>query len=410
MVIQQDFLNFKIDSSLKTQANDAYQDVIAEKAAGRLPVLNLPSQPEKLHELEPVVSYFRDTFDTVVVFGTGGSSLGGQALVSLAQDAYGFQKKGPRLIFLDNIDPETLDRFISSTNFTKTGFIIISKSGNTAETICQLLTVLEVFGEKYSKLTIADHLLVITEPKNSTLTQLADQYEFSVLDHDPNIGGRFAALSLVGLLPAMIAGLDARSILKGAQDVLDNGQGNTAVEGAAWVMTHYQKGITLSVMMPYCDRLQIFCKWYRQLWAESLGKDGKGMTPIAAYGTVDQHSQLQLYLDGPKDKMFTILATHHTNQGPQLNTSIKEFHQHTIGDLMQAEQQATIETLVRNNCPTRVFDIADIDEQALGALMMHFILETMITAKLMKVNAFDQPAVEQGKLLAKQYLSGERAA
>ena len=170
-------------------------------------------------------------------------------------------------------------------------------------------------------------------------------------------------------------------------------------------------GIKASVLMPYLDRLEIFGKWYRQLWAESLGKDGKGTTPIDALGTIDQHSQLQLYLDGPKDKFFTLIISEMIQKGGLLpkdlinSPGIAYLAGRSVGDLMAAEQQATIETLVAHNCPTRVLEIRHLDEYTLGALMMHFMLETIIAADLMDVNPFNQPAVEEGKVLVRKMMN-----
>ena len=158
-------------------------------------------------------------------------------------------------------------------------------------------------------------------------------------------------------------------------------------------------------MLPYADQLDSFALWYRQLWAESLGKDGKGTTPIRALGTVDQHSQLQLYLDGPKDKFFTLIAPKWQGQGDVIQSSlIPELTGKTMGDLFDAELRATYETLIRHKCPTRFITMDTLNERTLGALMMHFMIETILTSSLMGVNAFDQPAVEEGKRIAREYL------
>lgn len=404
MVFNQ-IIHSSVDSSLLEAAKQAYHETMQQD----LPVLKLPYEPHLATELEPIAEFFRDAFETVVVLGTGGSSLGAQTLVALAQDCWGFERSGPELVFLDNIDPDTFERFFRSVDFSTTGFLVVSKSGTTAETICQLQSILQVWEHKTEGRDPMEHFVVITEPKDSPMTKIARQYGFRTLDHDPKMGGRFAALSLVGLLPAMIAGLDAQQILAGAKMILEHKDQGSYEEGAAWTMEQHRAGQNISVMMPYCDRLFLFCKWYRQLWAESLGKDGKGITPIAAYGTVDQHSQLQLYLDGPDDKIYTVVATPHKGQGVRIDAT-GAFAGHTIGDLMEAEQQATIETLKRCNRPVRVLNVPVINEASMGALMMHFMLETMLTAKLLGVNAFDQPAVEQGKILAMQYLSEDKAA
>ena len=164
--------------------------------------------------------------------------------------------------------------------------------------------------------------------------------------------------------------------------------------------------------MAYADRLERFTRWYVQLWAESLGKDGKGTTPIGALGPVDQHSQLQLYIAGPRDKLFTIVTVASAGRGPRMAADLArlagepEFAGKTIGDLVAAEGRATAETLARNGCPVRTIHLERLDEAALGELLMHFMLETIIAAHLLGVDPFDQPAVEEGKVLAKRYLTG----
>jgi glucose-6-phosphate isomerase len=173
-------------------------------------------------------------------------------------------------------------------------------------------------------------------------------------------------------------------------------------------------GKPIAVMMAYADKLERFTRWYVQLWAESLGKEGKGTTPIGAIGPVDQHSQLQLYIAGPRDKLFTILTTGAAGRGPRIASDLAQlvgepdFAGKTMGDLVAAQGRATAETLARNNCPVRTLHIDHLDEQSLGELLMQFMLETIIAAHLLGVDPFDQPAVEEGKVLAKQYLSGER--
>jgi len=182
-------------------------------------------------------------------------------------------------------------------------------------------------------------------------------------------------------------------------------------EGAAVsVGLERTKGATTTVFMPYCDRLADFGLWYRQLWAESLGKSGEGTTPIRAMGTLDQHSQLQLYLDGPADKMYTLVLTDTVGKGPDIPDTVTEMESlsylrgRTLGDLLSAAGRATGETLANNGRPTRFLRVPSVDETAMGALMMHFMLETVIAADLIGVDPYDQPAVEEGKLLTREYL------
>ena len=171
-------------------------------------------------------------------------------------------------------------------------------------------------------------------------------------------------------------------------------------------------GKPIAVMMAYADRLERFTRWYVQLWAESLGKDGKGTTPIGALGPVDQHSQLQLFIGGPRDKLFTVVTTSFAGRGPRIEADLAklsgepDFAGKAIGDLVAAQGRATAETLANNGCPVRTIHLDRLDETSLGELLMHFMLETIITAHLIGVDAFDQPAVEEGKVLAKKYLAG----
>ena len=248
----------------------------------------------------------------------------------------------------------------------------------------------------------AENFVIITEPKDSQLTKIAKHYNIPTYDHDPNLGGRFAVLSIVGLLPAMLAGVDPTAIRNGAATMLQDPE--YAIAGAA---LNYAAGKPQTVLMTYIDRLAYLGLWFRQLWAESVGKDGQGTTPIRAMGTVDQHSQLQLYLDGPKDKLFTVITGNFG--GSIINNQVAPdyLQGRSMGDLMEAEQRATIMAMQEKGCPTRVINVPNVDEQALGALLMQFMLETMIMADLLGVNAFDQPAVERGKILTREYMLGK---
>jgi len=268
---------------------------------------------------------------------------------------------------------------------------------------------------------IPDIFLGITEPakagKPNGLRDLLGKYRVPMLDHDTGVGGRYSALTNVGLLPAAMLGLDVAAVREGAGLALapvlakkPAAQVPAAVGAALSVALSESKSI--SVLMAYCDRLQRFTHWYVQLWAESLGKGGKGTTPVAALGPVDQHSQLQLFIGGPRDKLFTVITVDGAGSGPRIDGDLARiagepgFAGKTIGDLVAAEGRATAETLAKNGCPVRTIHISKLDEESLGELMMHFMLETIIAAHLLGIDAFDQPAVEEGKVLAKKYLTG----
>jgi glucose-6-phosphate isomerase len=384
---------------------------------GALPLLRLPEATDDLTALEPVAARFRG-LKTVVVLGTGGSSLGGQTLYALADAGFGPKAGAPKLYFLDNVDPVTFDQLLTRVDMTTTGFVVISKSGSTAETLCQFLI---CYPHLQKTAGYKDRVVVVTEPGENVLRRFAEGESLQVLDHDPKVGGRFSVLSLVGLLPAMIAGLDVTAVRRGALAVLRTALVGKPADcppamGAALSLALNEWGKTQTVLMPYVDGLTWFAMWYRQLWAESLGKQGYGTTPIRALGTVDQHSQLQLYLAGPKDKMFTLILGDCSGTGdvvsPQLASDprLGYLAGRTMGDLLDAEQRATLQSLRNNGCPVRVLNIKRLDEETLGALFMHYMLETIIAAHLLMIDAFDQPAVEEGKILTRQYLSEKKAA
>ncbi|MPY73663.1 MAG: glucose-6-phosphate isomerase [Alphaproteobacteria bacterium] len=387
---------------------------------GSLPLLRLPARRDDLAGLTEVAERYRRDFDDILVLGTGGSSLGGKSLCELAGPA---PTTPPRLHFLENVDPHSFDALIAAIDPARTGVIVISKSGGTAETLTQLYGCLNWLAAARGRDALQRHVTAIVEPGKSVLRRLAESLQMPALDHDPNVGGRYSVLSLVGLLPALIMGLDAAAVRDGAASVLDPLLGERdmnsitpAVGAAVSIGLARHRGASMSVIFPYIDRLASFGLWYRQLWAESIGKDGKGTTPLRAMGTVDQHSQLQLYLDGPKDKMYTIVMGAPAGRGPVIDTALFDdpalspLRGRRMGDLLDACQRATAETLVAKGRPVRIMRLTKVDERAMGALMMHFMLETIIAAHLLGVDPFDQPAVEQGKVLARRYMeerSGE---
>lgn len=406
---------------LLERTRSALEHLRVRRADASLPLLLLPAARDDLDAFAPVAAEFRDRFDDVVVLGTGGSSLGGRTLCALADTGFGPRPGAPRMRFMDNVDPHSFDALLAGLELARTGFLVISKSGTTAETLTQFLVCAEAVRGALGEAEMSSRFTAITEPGDNALRRLAARFAMRVLDHDPAIGGRYAALSLVGLLPAAIAGLDPAQVRVGAAEVLDAALAadapdkvEPAIGAAIAVGLLREKGITSTVLMPYVDRLADFGLWFRQLWAESLGKKGTGTTPIRALGTVDQHSQLQLYLDGPRDKMFTLIMLGCADAGARVpgeyarDDALSYLAGRTMGDLMEAEQSATAGTLVNNHRPTRIFRLAALDERVMGGLMMHFMLETIIAAHLLDVDPFDQPAVEEGKVLTRQRLTKDR--
>ncbi len=378
-----------------------------------LPLLALPGRRDDLDALRPVIEAHRGRFSDVLVLGTGGSSLGGRALCALARPG-----DGPRIRFLENADPWSFASTLDSLDPERTGVMVISKSGGTSETMMQFAAALARVREALGEAAISTHFTVITEPADNPLRRIAKRFDIPALDHDPDIGGRYSVLSLVGLLPAAIAGVDVGALRDGAAEVLDAAlaagdakDSAPAVGAAVSVALARECGIASTVFLAYADALRETALWFRQLWAESLGKGGQGTTPIDAVGAVDQHSQLQLWLGGPADKMFTVTTAPSVGLGASADAEVLAdapelswLAGRRLGDLLDAHARGTADALAASGRPVRHMRLDAVDEHSLGALMMHFMLETIIAANMMGVDPFDQPAVEDGKIRARAYM------
>ncbi|MDA0967527.1 MAG: glucose-6-phosphate isomerase [Proteobacteria bacterium] len=382
------------------KAETALSEIKQEKELGKSSILNHLEQEDDIQEIIQIGEEIRSKFDELVVLGTGGSTLNPQAMVCLAKKT---DKSNKTVHFIDNVDPNTIEEFIQKIDLESTAFLVASKSGKTVETLMQILIFLEVLENR--NIDAGKHIYIITDPVESPLKEIGVKIGATILDHVKEIGGRFATFTNIGLIPAVVAGIDIKKVRRYAREAVDLFlcENSIPTQGAALQYSFMQKGNRISVMMPYVARLSAFATWYRQIWAESLGKKGKGSTPIKAMGSLDQHSQLQLYLDGPKDKLFNLISCDTRNigtviSGKYLNDSIDYLKDKKAGDINAALQHATAETLVNNKCPLRHIQISQLDEEVLSKIMVHFILETIITSKLLKVNPFDQPAVECGKV------------
>lgn len=375
------------------------------------PAVSIASETDDLAGIRATADRMLANCDTVAVIGVGGSSLGAEALCALSST--------PRadLRFLNNPDPETIARFRASVDLARTGVVVVSKSGGTAETLALAMTLVPVVIAARGDDPVDVFAAAIAEPGDNPLRRLADGWGVPVIDHPTDIGGRYAALSAVGLLPAALAGVDIEAVRAGAVEALEANLAGpdvrdvpVAVGAAVSLALLRTRGARMSVMMPYADALLPFARWYRQLWAESIGKNGRGTTPIDALGSVDQHSQLQLYLDGPDDKMFTIVTQNLEERGDRVPPDLAALADadylagRTTGDLLAAEQEATIESLLASNRPVRRMSLSRVDAAAMGALMAHFMLETVTAAFMLGVDPFDQPAVDDGKERARRRL------
>jgi glucose-6-phosphate isomerase len=402
-----------LDAAYK-KAEEALAWLRAQHAKTSLEILEIPARRSDIAAAREAVDAFSKNTTDVAVFGIGGSSLGGQALADLVP--FGSERT-PRVTFFDNVDPFTFDAALKHFDLRTTRFVAISKSGGTAEPLTQALAAADAIDKAGGGRSLKDHFIVVTEAKPSALRKFAEDLGSMTLEHPAGVGGRYSVLTMVGLVPALLMGLDVEAMRAGAGEALAATLVNrpcTDIPAAAGAALHHALAETGklndTVLWCYSDRLKTFGPWWRQLWAESLGKDGKGSTPVAALGPVDQHSQLQLFLGGPGKALYTVLTTDTKGAGPAIpqtraaGLGLDYLAGKHMGDLVAAEARATAETLNKRGRPVRRIHVPKLDERAMGALFMHFMLETMLMGRLMGVDPFDQPAVEEGKVLARQYL------
>ena len=382
-----------------------------------------PGLPAERKELESYLDYaakVKGTYDTVCIVGIGGSALGAWALDCGLRGQHpvqaAFSNKNPRLVILDNVDPDFVSAALESMNPKKTLVVVIAKSGATAETVSVFLMVREWLREKLGK-KAGGRIVAVTSDGTGDLNLLAKQEGYQRFYLPQNVGGRFSVLSAVGMVPAALCGFDIRKICKGAAAMTDicwkeDLAANPALNAALhhWLVWT-QCGKTIQVAFPYVNRLWGTAFWFRQLWAESLGKkfdrQGKtvhvGQTPIAALGTTDQHSQVQLYMEGPNDKTFTFWTVKKTaNAGriPKGKTGFEAMDYlpgQTLAKLLDVEQRATAAALIEANRPNSTFALDRMDAEHLGAFLQLLEFETAFLGEMLDINAFDQPGVELGK-------------
>jgi glucose-6-phosphate isomerase len=396
-------------------------------ASGKLPLLRVPEATDDIVACETAIARLSEGAQTIVFFGTGGSSLGGQALAqftgwNIPGGADAAQRARPRTRFYDNLDGLTLERALAAFDLARTRFVVVSKSGGTPETMVQAVAALQAVIAAGLEQQIPRLFLGVTEPaqpgKTNALRSLFEGYGIPLLEHHTGIGGRFSGLTNVGLLPALARGIDVRALRGGAKAVIDAllaakhpRDFAPAIGAATAIGLNKDRGIRVMVMMPYADRLGKLSEWYVQLWAESLGKDGQGTAPIPCLGPLDQHSQLQLFMDGPKEHCITVVRAPIAGTGPRLDPELCKkaglsfMASRPVGDLVAAQAQAVPEALLQAGRPVRTFDLARLDERTMGALMMHLMLETILAGRLLGVDPFDQPAVELSKVITRERLT-----
>ena len=372
-------------------------------------------QTEGATEAQKLYQKFRSR-QTFVHVGIGGSSLGPEMLIH----ALG-KERGRSFTFIDNVDPETLAQQLQDLVPEKALFYFVSKSGKTVETLAALAIITRWLKEKGIKEDrFKDFLIFATDYSSSgDLLEVARQFSIDCLSIPSNIGGRFSVLTPVGLLPAFFANIDVWELLKGARDVRDGllEEDNPLLKTASFIMSLFmEEGIGQTVFMPYSSKLKKLSSWMGQLWAESLGKKGKGLTPIPACGTTDQHSQMQLFMEGPRNKcvFFFQIGTFlrdfslkgdfgHATTATTL-TTLQKLAPYTLGQLLTAEFQGTCSAMRANNRPFIHLHLPQNDEYHMGALILFLESLTVLLGGHLDVNPFDQPGVEAGKRLALEHL------
>ena len=361
---------------------------------GKKDAFNVFSKEYKLgFKKENIKKY--DHFKTVVIIGMGGSILGAKAIYSFLK--YKIKKK---FIFFDNLDDMKIKSFIKKKSYKNILFVIISKSGNTIETLVNLNLMKKIKLSKFNS-------IVITENSDNALRNFADKHTIPIIFHKNYIGGRYSVLSEVGMLPALLMNLNIKLFQKNLLAHFKNSVVKKSVSKIAQIFM--SRKTSSLILFNYCPELNDFAFWYQQLIGESLGKKNKGLMPIVSVAPKDHHSLLQMYLDGPKDKFFYIISSREKKSSNMKKVMFKKdfnfLNNKKLNKIILSQKKAFIKVLSNKNIPFRELEISKFDEETIGELFFVSILETVLIGKLMKINPFNQPAVEEVKSLTKKYLN-----
>ncbi|MCK4752655.1 MAG: glucose-6-phosphate isomerase [Planctomycetes bacterium] len=393
-----------------------------ERKDGKTPYRDLPYKKETVEQVKELAEQLKDKCENLVVLGIGGSALGNIALQTalnpFMHNLDQNQRPGPRLFVLDNVDPDQLSSFLDWVvdKLDKTIFNVISKSGRTAETASQFLIIRKLLIDTLGPENLKNQIVATTDPKQGTLRNIADDLKLKTLEVPDGVGGRFSVLSAVGLFSAAMCGIDIDQLLAGAADMdkrvsSEDFFKNPAAINAAINYHYYNRDKKISVMMPYSYALKDLSDWYRQLWAESLGKTkdlsgnvvNVGPTPVKALGTTDQHSQVQLYREGPNDKLYTFLQVKNPNTkleigpAPENAPELAFLAGSELGNLLNSEKTATEFALLKDKrpCLTVLFD--KVNPYTIGQFIYLYEVTTSFAGAMFNINTYDQPAVELGK-------------
>jgi len=368
----------------------------------------LPYQKNVVNGIKQTAAQIREKFENFIVIGIGGSALGAIALhTSLNNIYYNLSDKStrnncPRMFFPDNVDPEYFKELLDLIDIKKSCFNIISKSGGTVETMACFSIIFDLIKKQLGESAIPKHIIATTDPQKGLLRQIATSHNIKIFDIPPNVGGRFSVLSSVGLLPAAVEGIDIDQLLAGAADMDKKTQSIDLFQNPAYLnaVLHFllntKKNKIISVMMPYSNALYNFADWYRQIWAESLGKrfsvDGRkievGQTPIKALGATDQHSQIQLYIEGPNDKVITLIAVEKFRTKSPIPVIGGDFEQldylgnHDLAELLNTELIATETALTNNHRPNCKIIFDEISPYNIGQFIFMYEVQTAFSGGL----------------------------
>lgn len=408
-----------LESSKRDSLNDALAKAHAELMGRRgkdIGFYDLPTQTQVIEAVTSEAKRLRSLADDLIVLGIGGSSLGGQAL---AQGLGHTAERQVRLHFVDNVDPDTMAYLLESLEPARTAAVVITKSGGTVETLAQLLIVRRWFKAALGAES-RSRMVFVTDPEKGLLRELSNAEGIRSFEVPSNVGGRFSVLTPVGLLPAAFLGIDIAKLCEGAahmaqrvtQDNLAHNPAAIFAAGALLAKDHL--GSSSLVMMPYSDALRMMSDWFVQLWAESLGKrldlQGNvvhaGQTPIAAVGATDQHAQVQLFVEGPRDKVVVIVGSKRGARSVPIPDELPDrpevafLHGRDLGELLEAERRGTRAALLSAGVPVIDVQVPLVDEKSFGELLMLFEAATALAGLVMNINPFDQPGVEAGKKMA----------
>ena len=404
--------------AMKAKAADAVAKFNANRGQGWLGWTELPyNQDEIVADILAYAAEMKKKIEYFVVLGIGGSALGPAAvftaLCHYRHNDLPKDKQKIKFLVEDNVDPERMLALLDVIEPEKTLFNVITKSGATSETMSQYLIISDLLKKKIGA-KWNEHIVATTSSARGNLIKLAKENNFKTFYIPESVGGRFSELCPVGLLPAAIMGIDIKAMLKGAEEMdkaCTGVENNSALMCAVLQYIAMQKGKNISVMMPYADSLKYIADWYCQLWGESLGKavdnDGKvihaGQTPVKSLGVTDQHSQVQLYTEGPFDKVITLIGVEKFRgdvtipQGAEQFPDVNFLCGHTMGELINTERVATEYALTRSKHMNNTILLDEVNANTLGQLLMFFQLETAYEGYLLNIDAFNQPGVEEGK-------------